>query len=420
MDVLPPFLEVLDADGATFTPPRRLERVRRNEWSEGKWDDIIVKNVDLLAGCLVQAGVLDVGSRLKVLGTQLDNVDVVFAEVSAGEGEEFRRLVLLEDKLLRNSEARRQVLAQILDYAQRAQEDWPQSDLRSKFKGHDEWLSRHRSEILRSCRRGDFLLVIAGDGIDDGLERLTRRFRDSDPLNASELALVSMALYEQQEHLLLIPHVVSAVQRSPRELTIQVTVRDTAGRELEADAMLVAEAVSAGGTQPMPVRDEVTSFLREARDRVADLFPGVPPTRQPRKAIEFWTTAPDGAKVQAKIHFGGYNRDKWSPIKVGIVIGAKDTAMRDAWAERFKAHQAALPAGTMISASGPKTLDVLKAVEWSEATELNRALVETLTDDLTVSAQVLQGILKEMSDEAPPPSRGSQGDWSTADEGTEV
>lgn len=267
MDVLPTYIEVLGPTGRPYEPRRRLSRLAAAGRSESDWDRIIIENVDLLADALREAELLAADSTLLYLGSQIDNIDVVLAEVSADEARDLRRLVLVEDKLLRNPEATRQVLAQILDYAQHAQEDWPRTNFTEKFPGHEQWASENLDELRRTCRRGDFLLVIAGDGIADGLVKLARRFAGKDdPLSLTELALVSMALYSNGADLLLVPHVVSAVERSERELTLRVVVQDVAGRESAADVSLEAAAPVPGGPRgPLPVRDEVIEFLLAAR-----------------------------------------------------------------------------------------------------------------------------------------------------------
>jgi hypothetical protein len=176
----------LTADGERALDTRRLQRVRVN-WLEATWDKVIVDNVDLLTDCLREADVIDESSTLRVLGTQVDNIDIVLAEVDSDERQALRRLVLVEDKLLRNSEAKRQVLAQIMDYAQTVQNDWPTSNLVEKLgiggpgiADSRRWVEENEPELKRTMRRGDYLLVIAGDGIDEGMEKLARRFADRD------------------------------------------------------------------------------------------------------------------------------------------------------------------------------------------------------------------------------------------------
>ena len=91
------------------------------------------------------------------------------------------KLVLIECKLWRNPKARHEVIGQILDYASILAR-WSYSDLEAHLKAlgwkGENLLFRHVRErfgpvdeaefvdgVARSLQRGDFLLVIAGDGI---------------------------------------------------------------------------------------------------------------------------------------------------------------------------------------------------------------------------------------------------------------
>src|SRR4051812_32457001 len=177
MDVLPTFIEILDAAARPFEPRRRLRRVESGGRSEAEWDRILIENIDLLADALREAEMIAEDSTLMFLGAQVDNIDLVFAEVR-NDNRELRRLVLLEDKLLKNPEARRQVLAQILDYARVVQEQWASAkllELEDKLRGQAQWVRENEDALRQSCRHADFLLVIAGDGIDDGLAKLAPR-----------------------------------------------------------------------------------------------------------------------------------------------------------------------------------------------------------------------------------------------------
>lgn len=98
------------------------------------------------------------------------------------------QLVLVETKLWRNPEARREVVVQILDYAKQLT-GWSYEDLARQAaiatrQGPDYLLSRLRQTdqnadeaafvdgINRSLKAGDFLLIIVGDGIRTGAEAL--------------------------------------------------------------------------------------------------------------------------------------------------------------------------------------------------------------------------------------------------------
>jgi hypothetical protein len=239
-------------------------------------------------------------------------------------------------------------------------------------------------------RRGDYLLVIAGDGIDEGMEKLARRFADrDDPLSLSELALVSMPLYQQGDRYLLIPHAVSAVQRSHREMTIAITVQDVRGNEVPASVTRI-EPKQTGAASRMPVRDEVVVFLRQLLKLVDGALPGVVAPKQPRKSIDFLQTAPDGSGIDCKIHFGGFQREIWSPILVGLTITSPDPQRRDVWAQVFESRLSELPKGTTIVPSGQRSLDVLKSVEWETSADLNDALAESLSQDFRQFAGVVR------------------------------
>jgi hypothetical protein len=105
-------------------------------------------------------------------------------------------LVLVECKLWRNPEARRRVLAQIIDYAQNVS-TWRYEELDSAIKrtsqaaggsagqglfdivqrGSPEALELDEAQFVdavqRNLRRGRMLLLVVGDGIREDTESLT-------------------------------------------------------------------------------------------------------------------------------------------------------------------------------------------------------------------------------------------------------
>ncbi len=171
MDVLPKQLVLLDADGRPANPRRSWSRVdprsvEARRFAEADWDRILCDHVDVLADALREAEVIAPDSTLKLLGVQIDNIDVLLAEVrndAAGQ-HDLRRLVLLEDKLLRNPEARRAVLAQLLEYAQTVQEGWSINAevIVAKLPTHRAWVEANIDTLQYTLRRADILLIIAG------------------------------------------------------------------------------------------------------------------------------------------------------------------------------------------------------------------------------------------------------------------
>lgn len=121
------------------------------------------------------------------------------------------RLTLVECKLWRNAEARRKVVAQVLDYA-RAIKGWSYADLQRQVsvatgrQGNIPFeiartaapnLQEHQfiDNVSRSMREGRFLLLIAGDGIREdvgGIADLINRNATS----GFSFGQVEVALYE--------------------------------------------------------------------------------------------------------------------------------------------------------------------------------------------------------------------------------
>jgi len=118
--------------------------------------------------------------------------------------------VLIECKLWRNPEARRDVVAQIIDYAKELRR-WSSSDLqrevsrRLKRNGNPllELVRKNHPEVdetqfndamTANLRRGRFLLLIVGDGIREGVEAIAEYLQEHVGLHFS-LGLVELPIY---------------------------------------------------------------------------------------------------------------------------------------------------------------------------------------------------------------------------------
>jgi hypothetical protein len=134
------------------------------------------------------------------------------------------KLVLIECKLWRNPEARREVIAQLFEYASLLAE-WSYSDLEAKLKqsrglsGENPMFHAVRAmyphlleapfvdAVSESLRPGNFLLAIAGDGIRSDLQSLRRLLENRGGLLAS-LALLEIQTYRDSAgRTLLVPSV---------------------------------------------------------------------------------------------------------------------------------------------------------------------------------------------------------------------
>lgn len=124
------------------------------------------------------------------------------------------RLVIVETKLWRNPDARRIVVGQILDYAKELI-SWDYSDLQREVskrlgvKGNSPFLLAQRyfptlSEtqfvdgVAALLSRGDFMMIIAGDGIRKDAEGIVNFLENTAHMRFT-LALLEVAVYEDSE-----------------------------------------------------------------------------------------------------------------------------------------------------------------------------------------------------------------------------
>lgn len=144
------------------------------------------------------------------------------------------QIVLVETKLWRNPEARRQVVAQILDYAKQLT-TWTYEDLVREsaiatkkgpgyllacLQSHGVEESAFVNGVNRSLRAGDFLLLIVGDGIQLGAESLVGFIERYGNLRFG-LGLIEVAAYRlPNKELLLQPRILAKTEVLRRTVLI--------------------------------------------------------------------------------------------------------------------------------------------------------------------------------------------------------
>ena len=151
-------------------------------------------------------------------------------------------LTFCEFKLWRNPQARREVIGQILDYAA-ALASWSYEDLQRQVslavggEGSNvlyELVSRRNADVVeaefvdnvtRHLRRGEFLLLVIGDGIRERAEKIVDFVQSHSGLHFN-LALVEAALYRNgADRLIVQPRVLARteiVQRFVVEAAVPV------------------------------------------------------------------------------------------------------------------------------------------------------------------------------------------------------
>ncbi len=233
--------------------------------------------------------------RLVTVTTELAIPGVGFVDVVLID--EHGRLVVVECKLWRNPQARREVVGQILDYA-RELSRFGYEDLQRQVSiatkrqgnvlhalageaggtlGESEFVDR----VTRDLAAGRFLLLVVGDGIAEGTRRIGEYLRDQPGL-AFTFALIEMAEYRHtdaagSEHLIMHPRVLAQTATIER----WVIRSEVPGAAIEA-----ATPESASGARPAGVPRSTTNAAARWQTFMAKLTaemvfddPGQPPPR---------------------------------------------------------------------------------------------------------------------------------------------
>ncbi len=210
-------------------------------------------------------------SSLVCLGTEfpvpdVGRVDALFLSPSG-------YLTIVETKLWQNPEARREVVAQIIDYAQ-AIARWTFSDLETTFREqraaagqttpslHDHVCAseddadgqREFVDAVNRCLKdGRFLLLVVGDGIREGVEKMAA-FLQRTPTLQYTLGLVELACYRRRgrnEGLLVVPQILTRTTEITRAV---VHLQDRDERSVK---------VTAPPETPLPGKGRVNRLSEE-------------------------------------------------------------------------------------------------------------------------------------------------------------
>lgn len=212
-------------ENSAFTTARRAPLGFTDGRNEAWLRDLLASHPDLLPIEEVDPSFAPLVPLCTELSTEAGPVDAVFISPCG-------RLTLVECKLWRNPEARRKVIAQILDYA-RAVSQWSYADLQrrvaaaSGLKGNAPFEAARELKpdldeaafvdaTARALREGRFLLLIAGDGIREGISGMAELITRNAALGFS-FGLVEVALYEFGDQGLAIqPRVVAKTETIER------------------------------------------------------------------------------------------------------------------------------------------------------------------------------------------------------------
>lgn len=278
--------------------------------SEAWLRDFLLRHPEVLPAGDIDPAFADPIPIARELNTQAGPIDAVFATRDGG-------LVVVECKLWRNPQARREVVGQILDYAKELAR-WRYEDLQREvararrnsaaagiFPGctatdgkgdavFDEVARRHPGlvqadfidAVSRNLRTGRFLLLIAGDGIREGTETIVRFLAESAGLRFT-FGLVEMAGYQAEDGDLLVqPRLLARTIEIERVVVRVVETAgsgagqsdDAAGRM--ADEELVEEAAGTRGARDPALLDADKAFWKRFAEHLRLDDPSQPPPRR--------------------------------------------------------------------------------------------------------------------------------------------
>ena len=209
-------------------------------------------------------------------------------------------LTLVETKLWRNPQARREVVGQIVDYAKELAA-WSFEDLDAAVRQatHAEGLDgagiielldaedqlRNESQLIdtvtRNLQRGRLLLLIVGDGIRRRVEAISEYLQDTPGLHFS-LALLELALYQMDPRedwpILVQPRLVARTVevvravvdvRAPADIQVDIRLPETdeksatKGRRTLTETVFYEELADAKG---QPVADRVADLVEDLNE----------------------------------------------------------------------------------------------------------------------------------------------------------
>ena len=252
---------------------------------EARLQKVLFRHADLLPLGEIDPAYDDPVPVCMELGTRAGSADALYLTPTG-------RIILAEFKLWRNPGARREVIGQILDYAG-VLVSWSYDDLerevrsRTKRSPFDIVSQAHRDiqeplfvdQVARNLKRGEFLLLIIGDGIREGVEDIVSYVQEHSGLRFN-LALVEAAIFGREDSgdLIIQPRVLAKTELMPRTILVRKTILE------QTDDDPIEEH------EPSPMEDENERFWTAVLDDFAfsDLeltVPGGRACRRPRESL---------------------------------------------------------------------------------------------------------------------------------------
>ena len=304
-----PYGDLIRLDPSNLSGEEILERVPLGTTAAGGGmdEESLARLLFRFPGSLpvgaVDAAYSDPVPICRELRTKAGRVDALYIN-------ELGRLIVAEFKLWRNPDARRVVIGQILDYTKELA-SWTYTDLQREVskalgrKGNIPFdLVRERApeldevqfvdSVTRHLKRGEFLLLIIGDGIREDVEHIVQFVQSYSGLHFN-LALVEAALYrDTRDRIIVHPRVLARTEVVHRIVVEGSVVEDKPAEEED------------GGAAPYTNEPENVRFWNAVLEdyRFSDVTVELPEGRR-------------GPQVYVKVRRSGYS--DWGLSFVGFL-----------------------------------------------------------------------------------------------------
>lgn len=246
----------------------QLERIPLNEkhFQENWLQKIIHKNPQILPIDDIESGFSPLISLGREISTSVGYIDNLYISPNG-------YLTIVETKLWRNPEAKREVVGQIIDYAKELT-NWNFTKLNNGVKNSSQLYNNNSKGIIelikdfenieeheeykiidnieRNLKRGRFLLLIVGDGIRESVEEMVD-FLSNTPQIQFTLGLVELQFYKNpnvEGELIAIPNLITRTREITRAI-VKIENSTTGNVTIETD--FIEEKV-----KPITVRTTIT------------------------------------------------------------------------------------------------------------------------------------------------------------------
>jgi hypothetical protein len=246
----------------------QLERIPLNEkhFQENWLQKIIHRNPQILPIDDIESGFAPLISLGREISTSVGYIDNLYISPNG-------YLTIVETKLWRNPEAKREVVGQIIDYAKELT-NWNFTKLNDGVKNSSQLCNNNSKGIIelikdfenieeheeykiidnieRNLKRGRFLLLIVGDGIRESVEEMVD-FLSNTPQIQFTLGLVELQFYKNpnvEGELIAIPNLITRTREITRAI-VKIENSTTGNVTIETD--FIEEKV-----KPITVRTTIT------------------------------------------------------------------------------------------------------------------------------------------------------------------